>query len=319
MDNPIGTGFSFTDHVQGYATSSEQIGLDLHVALTQFFLLFPELQNNDFYVTGESMAGKYVPALSYVIHEKNPTAAIKINLKGLAIGNGITDPINQFAYGDYLYQIGLIDSNGRDQYHAYETVYTSLIRQKDYFQALKIFDRMLLGVISPEPTLFFNLTGFNYFYNYHHAKKPVEATWMDIYMEKVDVKHAIHVGNSHFQHQSKQVPKYLSHDVTRSEADKVALLLEYYRVLIYNGQLDIVVAYPLTVNYLKNLGWSGADAYATAERKIWTVDDEVAGYTKTADNLTEVLVRNAGHMAPMDQCKWMFELITRFTGGDRFN
>ena len=28
-------------------------------------------------------------------------------------------------------------------------------------------------------------------------------------------------------------------------------LLEHYKVLIYNGQLDIIVAYPLTKGYLK--------------------------------------------------------------------
>ena len=37
----------------------------------QFFQLFPSLRKNDFYVTGESYAGKYVPAVSYKIHTQN--------------------------------------------------------------------------------------------------------------------------------------------------------------------------------------------------------------------------------------------------------
>ena len=40
---------------------------DLYDALQQFFLLFPQLQRNDFYATGESYAGKYVPAISYKV------------------------------------------------------------------------------------------------------------------------------------------------------------------------------------------------------------------------------------------------------------
>ena len=40
---------------------------DLYDALQQFFLLFPQLQKNDFYATGESYAGKYVPAISYKV------------------------------------------------------------------------------------------------------------------------------------------------------------------------------------------------------------------------------------------------------------
>jgi vitellogenic carboxypeptidase-like protein len=30
---------------------------------------------------------------------------VKINLKGMSIGDGLTDPINQYQYGDFLYQV----------------------------------------------------------------------------------------------------------------------------------------------------------------------------------------------------------------------
>lgn len=112
IDNPIGTGFSFTNS-QGFARNETQVGKELYEALQQFFKLFPELQKNDFILTGESYAGKYVPAIGYTIMKRNSNAELKINLKGLAIGNGWIDPENQLEYADYLYQIGLIDSNSR--------------------------------------------------------------------------------------------------------------------------------------------------------------------------------------------------------------
>lgn len=108
IDNPVGTGFSFTSG--GYAKNQTKVGEDLYQALKQFFLLFPELQKNEFFVTGESYAGKYVPAVSHTIHKHNQKGQFKINLKGLAIGNGLCDPEHQLEYGKYLYQIGLIDS-----------------------------------------------------------------------------------------------------------------------------------------------------------------------------------------------------------------
>lgn len=40
----------------------------------------------------QSYAGKYVPAISYYIHKNNPTAKVKINLIGMAIGDGLCDP-----------------------------------------------------------------------------------------------------------------------------------------------------------------------------------------------------------------------------------
>ena len=40
----------------------------------------------------QSYAGKYVPAISYYIHKNNPTAKVKINFMGMAIGDGLCDP-----------------------------------------------------------------------------------------------------------------------------------------------------------------------------------------------------------------------------------
>ena len=49
-----------------------------------FYLLFTQ-----------SYAGKYVPAIGYKIHTENMNnPAVKINLKGLAIGDGLCDPEN---------------------------------------------------------------------------------------------------------------------------------------------------------------------------------------------------------------------------------
>ena len=41
-----------------------QTAYDNHMALIDFFEGFPEYKDNDFYVTGESYAGIYVPTLS---------------------------------------------------------------------------------------------------------------------------------------------------------------------------------------------------------------------------------------------------------------
>ena len=40
----------------------------------------------------QSYAGKYVPALGYKIHKENPSASLKINLVGLALGDPLIDP-----------------------------------------------------------------------------------------------------------------------------------------------------------------------------------------------------------------------------------
>lgn len=300
IDNPVGTGFSFTDSEDGYAKNEKDVGNNLLLGLQQFFLLFPNLQKNEFFVTGESYGGKYVPAIGYAILQdsfrkyedlKQP----KINLKGLAIGNGLSDPIHQLNYGDYLYQLGLIDTNGHKLFAKVQSRGVECIEKKDFACAFDVFDKLIDMDDTPEGSLFKNMTGFSMYFNYLKTRDD-DTSAMGDFLQKSITRRAIHVGNNTWHDLSgeNKVEDHLKLDVMDSVADWVSELLSHYPVLVYNGQLDIIVAYPLTENYLKNLNFTGADEYKTAKRYIWRVENEVAGYAKHAGNLTEVLVRNAG-------------------------
>lgn len=104
----------------------------------------------------------------------------------------------------------------------------------------------------------------------------------------------------------------------QSMAWKVAAIANAnYSVMIYNGQLDIIVAVPLTMEWVQQLNWKGSDELRQANREVWKVDEkdrEVAGYIKTANNNRFFLatVRNAGHMVPYDQPRAMLDLLRRF-------
>ncbi|XP_059054790.1 venom serine carboxypeptidase [Achroia grisella] len=317
IDNPVGTGFSFTKDVKGYCTDEVQVGEQLYSTVMQFLQLFPELQQNKFFVTGESYAGKYVPALAYTIHKKNPSAKLKVNLKGVAIGNGLSDPQHQMLYSKYLYQIGLIDWNQEKVFSEFEQKTVSYIQSGKWEEAFNTFDTLLNGDLIDGKSIFYNMTGFNFYFNYLHTKDYTKEEF-GILLQKSSVRKQIHVGNRPFNNGT-EVEKHLKQDVMKSVAPWVAELLDNYYVVIYNGQLDIIVAYPLTVNYLRNLNFTGSEEYKTAKRYIWEVDGEVAGYVKQAGKLVEILVRDAGHMVPGDQPKWALDLITRFTHEKTYN
>lgn len=348
IDNPVGTGFSFTDADEGYAKNEVDVGRDLLEGLQQFFQVFPHLQSNEFFVSGESYAGKYVPAVGHAILQDSrrttDTGKPKINLKGLAIGNGLSDPVHQMNYGDYLYQLGLIDSNGHDVFIKYQAQGIDCIQKKDFDCAFKVFDELINMDQLPEGSLFKNMTGYSMYFNYLKTSDD-DATPLGDFLQKTETRRAIHVGNNSFHdlEGENKVEEHLKLDVMDSVAEWVSELLSNYPVLIYNGQLDIIVAYPMTENYLKNLAFSGAEEYKTAKRYIWRVENDIAGYAKHAGNLTEVLVRNAGecgmrliiadtllvlcsirklnqyciyilgHMAPGDQPKWVLDMLLRFT------
>lgn len=314
IDNPVGTGFSFTE--DGYAQNETVVGNDLYNALSQFFTLFPNLQKNDFYVVGESYAGKYVPAVCHTIHNRNKNETQKINLQGFAIGNGLSDPLNQLFYSDYVYQLGLVDRNGRDQIAALEEKGKQYIKAQKWMEAYQVFDQLINSDMYPYGSLFFNLTGFTSYFNYLHFKE--DPDFFDQFLQTSEVRKALHVGNIPFNNGS-EVRNNMKEDMMKSVAPWVSELLSHYRGVIYNGQLDIIVAYPLTENYLANLNFSSSAEFKNASRCIWKVDGIVAGYAKTAGNLTEVLVRDAGHMVPTDQPKWAMDLINRLTKNKKFN
>jgi len=53
-------GFSFTEDEAGYPTSGQAAAPDMYEFLLQFFEMFPQLQQNDFYNSGASFGGKYI-------------------------------------------------------------------------------------------------------------------------------------------------------------------------------------------------------------------------------------------------------------------
>jgi serine carboxypeptidase-like clade 2 len=92
FESPPGVGFSLATEKLWNDTLTAQANLE---ALIAFFQGWPSLRKNDFFISGESYAGIYVPYLATYVDNWNSQqpANIRINLKGIAVGNGCTDPL----------------------------------------------------------------------------------------------------------------------------------------------------------------------------------------------------------------------------------
>lgn len=311
VDNPVGTGFSFTDSDEGYSTNEEQVGENLLKFIHQFFVLFPNLLSHPFYVAGESYGGKYVPAFGHAIH--NSQNQPKINLQGLAVGDGYTDPLNQLNYGEYLYELGLIDLNARQKFDQDTAAAIACAERKDMPCANKLIQGLFDGVDGQE-SFFKKVTGLESYYNFIKGDEDKDSTLVD-FLSHPEVRKGIHVGELPFHSldEHNKVAEKLSNDQMDTVAPWVSELLSHYRMLFYNGQLDIICGYPMMVDFLMKLPFDGDNEYKQANREVYRVDGEIAGYKKKAGRLQEVLVRNAGHMVPRDQPKWAFDMISSFT------
>lgn len=95
LESPGGVGFSYIDSQLDY---DKEINDDIAAqdnlnALLDFFNKFSGFKGKDFYVSGESYGGIYVPTLAYniIMHNKGVPESQKINLKGILVGNGVAD------------------------------------------------------------------------------------------------------------------------------------------------------------------------------------------------------------------------------------
>ena len=78
--------------------------------------------------------------------------------------------------------------------------------------------------------------------------------YFEKYLNKVKTQEAIHVGCVKYSSGNETVEEYLTDDQFDSVKPWFTTLINNYKVMIYSGQLDIIVAVTLTENFLKNLG-----------------------------------------------------------------
>eukprot|EP01059_Diplonema_ambulator_P006730 TRINITY_DN16342_c0_g1_i1.p1 TRINITY_DN16342_c0_g1~~TRINITY_DN16342_c0_g1_i1.p1 ORF type:complete len:514 (+),score=89.86 TRINITY_DN16342_c0_g1_i1:47-1543(+) len=323
VDNPVGVGFS-TSQPAGYATNRDDYMTTLYAFVNQFFLMFPDLQQNGFYVTGESYAGKYVPALAYRIHQENKAGTLpRIPLAGIILGDGLCDPGTMVQqYAPMTEAFSLVDWNEVKTVKSYADKIDQDIAQQQWADAFHQFDLLINGDLSGVTPYLANVTGFSDYFNALSPLYPSQP--FEVYLNKPDVQAALHV-NMTYTSYNRDVEVAIVNDVAQSMKDIFPTLLDNYRCLLYSGQWDVIVGAPLTIAFLRSINWDGQPEFESATRQIWSSrspvvgtmgqikgDNNVAGWATISRNLHYVIVRNAGHMVPADQPLWALDMVTRF-------
>ena len=96
VEQPAGVGYSTCGNSDECHFDDNNVAEDNLQVVLEWFKKFPEYQDNEFYLSGESYAGIYVPYLLNQInsfnkqHVSDPDV-FKPNLKGMIVGNGVTN------------------------------------------------------------------------------------------------------------------------------------------------------------------------------------------------------------------------------------
>lgn len=109
--------------------------------------------------------------------------------------------------------------------------------------------------------------------------EPAAQVYFEKYLKQDKIRNLINVGNHSFNDGSK-VESFMKEDVVQSVANELVEVIKNYKVMLYNGQLDIIVAPVVTEAFLAKLNWTGVNSYLKAPKRIWKVkpaDREIAG------------------------------------------
>lgn len=318
IDNPVGAGYSYTETETGYCTNTKtEVSSQLFELMQQFYQVFPELLQNPLIITGESYAGHYVPGLAYKILQENKKgeAKLQLPLTALAIGDGWVDPYTQLGgYPDMLFNIGVASEGEKIIFQDYVTRTQKAIEVGDMRTAFEVWDEMINGDIYPYPNYYHNVTGSNDYDNFMDTNEPASLSYYYPFVTAAETRRGIHVGEAVYNDGS-LCEQNLVEDFMVSFKDEVSELLENYKVLIYSGQLDVIIGAALTEKMVPTIPWSGRSKFLSSQKKVWRVspqDAEVAGYVKQYANLTQAVVRGAGHLVPFDQPERSLDLISKW-------
>ncbi|XP_059439934.1 serine carboxypeptidase-like 50 [Corylus avellana] len=168
---------------------------------------------------GESYAGKFVLAIRYHILKVNAylPASKRVNLAGVAIGNGLTDPVNQVStHATNAYYSGLINERQRDELKKLQREAINLAKMGKWREATNARSHVL--------TMLQRMTGLATLHDFSKKDHPYETEMVFDFLRKGDMKKALGVKHDDFMKSVKFMVEFL---VKRS------------KVLLYEGHLDM--------------------------------------------------------------------------------
>ncbi|MCL4127004.1 UNVERIFIED_CONTAM: hypothetical protein GTU68_036394, partial [Idotea baltica] len=341
LESPACVGFSY-DINDDCKSGDNDTSIQNYLALQDFFTKFPEYITNEFYISGESYAGIYIPTLSKRIID----GSFPINFQGFAIGNGYIDVNandNSLVFFTYYHAVigddlwgNLIDSccvGGVPSRATCEFSSTADISADCLTYVDEVIWRVQLNGLNPY-NLYSNCeststaetssrmsTDLRSILRLNENRPQTFATLTSdydpacsdnsieaAYLNDPETKAALHISDSAREWTACSNAVNLRFDRELDfTVDLIAYAAAATRGLIFNGDVDMVC------NYLGNL-WDVEDLGlpVVEDRRKWEDDGQVKGFVKRFENLDFLTVKGAGHMVPGYEPKAALHMIRSF-------
>ncbi|XP_031120819.1 serine carboxypeptidase II-2 isoform X2 [Ipomoea triloba] len=327
VDSPVGVGYSYSNTSSDILTNGDKrTAEDSLEFLLNWFERFPQYKGREFYITGESYAGHYVPQLSQAIVKHNANAKdIVINLKGFMVGNALTDDYHDhLGLFQFMWASGLISDQTFKQANL-------LCDHQSFVHPSEECDKVLdtasdeLGnidtysIFTPTCTESFSLMSrvlkrSDKVGLLRRIYDPCTERHSIIYFNLPEVQKALHVHitNSSFKWVT------CSDEVYDFWKDSPTTVLDVYqelisaglRIWIFSGDTDAVIPVTSTRYSIDALKLPTVSPW-----RPWYDNGQVGGWTQEYEGLTFVAVRGAGHEVPLHRPKLALTLVESFLAG----
>lgn len=94
IDNPVGTGFSYTDTEDALTTNNTQIAIDLVSLMRGFYVLHPEFKTVDLHIFSESYGGKMAAEFALILDQDIKAGKIDCIVKSVALIDSWISPVD---------------------------------------------------------------------------------------------------------------------------------------------------------------------------------------------------------------------------------
>ncbi|CAK7338144.1 unnamed protein product [Dovyalis caffra] len=327
LDSPVGVGYSYSNTSSDVLNNGDKkTAADSLAFLLNWFERFPQYKGRDFYITGESYAGHYVPQLSQAIVWYNRvTKDKKINLRGYMVGNALTDDYHDhLGVFQFLWAAGLISDQTYKKLN-FLCDFESFVHMSDACYKIQEIASEELGNIDPysifTPSCSANISQSNLLPKRKHMVgrvgekyDPCTEAHSTVYFNLPEVQKALHVSPEFAPAKWETCSEMVSSnwkDSPRTVLDVYQELIHSgLRVWVFSGDTDSII--PITSTRYS------IDALKLPTVKPWHAwydDGQVGGWTQEYAGLTFVSVRGAGHEVPLHKPKLALTLIKAFLSG----
>ncbi|XVF60677.1 hypothetical protein PTKIN_Ptkin08bG0067400 [Pterospermum kingtungense] len=332
LETPAGVGFSYSNRSSDlFDTGDRRTAMDSLEFLIRWLDRFPRYKNREVYITGESYAGHYVPQLARQIMIYNKKSKYPLNLKGIMVGNAVTDNyydnLGTVTYwwshamiSDKTYQqlINTCDFRKQKESDECESLYSYAMDQEfgniDQYNIYappcnksdgSHFTRQSMQLPHQPHRILRQMSGYD----------PCTEKYAEIYYNRPDVQKALHANTTGIHYKWTACSEVLNRNWNDTDESVLPIYKEMIadglRVWVFSGDVDSVV--PVT-----------ATRYSLAQLKLatkipwypWYVKKQVGGWTEVYHGLTFATVRGAGHEVPLFKPRAALQLFKSFLRGE---